>query len=177
MKTKLMSALALILCLVLVACSTSQIAVSLNVAAFATSAASTTIANVTSIDSTLRSQIATYLSATSTALNSAARLMKGGTVTAADIASITATLSNAVLPALPDSVPAPVKTAVGAVTAAVQSFLSLLSQQQATSTASASRLGGLRIYHLSLTHKDKSLIGDSLKYLTDADAALATVPR
>lgn len=173
MKTKLAVLVAIILCLAMLACTVSQVTVCLNLAATATSVASTTVANVGNMDSTLRSQIVTYLSATSTALTSAATILKGGTITSAQIASIAAALTSSVAPALPDSVPASVKSTLATVTSAVQSFLSVLESQQ-TVKASAGRYG-VTTFRFDLTRKDKGLISDSLRELVKADAALATV--
>lgn len=158
-----------VLCLLLSACATSKIVVSLNISALAVSAASTTIAGVQSMDSGIRTQVVTYLSAISTALTSAAAELKTGSITAVKVTAISAALSAAVVPVLPDSVPGSVKTSVTAVTTAVQLFLSLLSTQSELVGASNSPV------EIRLSYKDRRMVNNSLNLLKEANAELYKV--
>lgn len=153
-----------VVCFILIGCTTSQIATSLNVAALAVSAASTTINNV-SIDPALKSQIGTYLSATAAALTEAGTYMKGGSITAAQIAGISAKLTSTVAPALPDSVPPQVKVGLTTAAAGVSVFLEMLEAQAASPAALGAGRSGNRTYTIKLSYRDKRLIDQSLKCL------------
>jgi hypothetical protein len=162
-----------LLCVLLVACSTSRMVIALNVASLCVSAASTAIASVSELDTTLQSEIVTYLNAVSTALSTAATNLKSGTLTVLQIASITAALNAAVVPALPDAVPASVKTTLVAVSVAVEKFIELLASQTTVAlTAPAARVTIVRI---SLSGRDRELLNESLASLAQADATLASI--
>lgn len=173
---RILGAFVLISCLCALACGTSEIIVSLNIAAAATSAASTTIASVNGIDSELQAQITTYLGAISTGLTTAATDLRSGSITNTQIASIVTVLAATVSPALPDSVPESVKTTLTTVSPAVKSFVDLLQKQQ-TSTAMNNSSGKVTYYRVTLSRKDRSLVDESLQYLVQAHAALAQVIR
>ncbi len=164
-----------VLCLALVACSTSQVVVALNVASVCVGVASTAIAGVPGLDDALQTEIAIYLNAVSTALAAAASDLKSGTITARQVAGIVATLTSTVAPALPDSVPATVRTAVAAVSAAVEKFVATLSSQP-TKVAANRAASPAQALAVRLSRHDKALLDESLVHLAEAEAALASLP-
>lgn len=155
--------------LMLIGCATSQITVSLNIAAMAVSAASSTISTI-DLDPSTKTQTVAYLAATGQALTSAAGYIKSGTITPAQVAQISTALSAAAVPILPDTVPPKVRGAISAVTSGVQAFLSLL---EGTKSYGATRGSAVVAYKLQLTRGDSGKIAEAQKMLGDADRVLA----
>jgi len=167
---KSLLAVTLLLTVILVGCTTSRITIALNVAALATSTGSTTVASVSSLDPSTRSQITGYLSAVTTALTAAANDLKSGTITGPRIASISADLAAAVVPNLPDSVPTNVKTALTSVSTAVRTFVSLLEAENTRSLSARS----VKPVQLKLSYRDRAIVGDSLQLLEQSRKTLST---
>ena len=153
------------LCLLLIACSTSQIVLALNGASIAVTVASTTVANTQGIDAATKSQITTYLNATAAGLSMAATDLNSGTLTAQQIAQIQAALVAAVVPSLSPSTPPVVVAAITAVSAGVSAFLNLLQQPQAIRLM---KVNNTITLHLSYSDH---------RVLNDIRSRMAAVPR
>ena len=169
MKTKrILLSTVLVLAVLLAACSTSQIAVALNVASMATSVAASTIQGVSGLEPGVQTQIVNYLGAVTTALGTAATDMQAGAISVAQAGAIADALLAAVVPSLPSTVPVIVRTALGAVAAGVGAFLAILQTQGVTPKTATS--GGS--YQFRLTFRDRGLVAQSVGYLRQARADL-----
>jgi len=163
-KNRILLSALLAVALLLVACSTSQLAVALNVASLATEVAASTIQGAAGLPPALPA----YLDAVTTALSTAATDLQSGTITPVQIAQVSDALLAAVVPSLPATVPAIVRTALGAVAAGVGAFLAIL-QTQGVAPQTATSGGS---YQFRLTFRDRGLVAQSVGYLHQARAEL-----
>jgi hypothetical protein len=114
------AALAAILILCLVACTTSQVITNLQIALDAVTAALPILASVTGVPAGTVMQVETYVTATNAALGEASTILAGSGTTAekaAQIAAAFATIAAPVVPAQFDSLAALVATLAGDVAA------------------------------------------------------------
>jgi len=167
---RLAGAAVLASCVLMVGCTVSQIAASVNVAAMATDIAAQAVAADSAISAPLRSQLAGYLTAMSEALDTAATDLESGTLTGPEIAAITSALLAAVAPSLPAGTPQAVRIAIVAVVAAVDAVLAVLGTGGVTAK-SANGTGGS--YQFRTTYQDRTALRAAHAYLRDARAQLA----
>ena len=164
--------LAVLLCLALVGCSTSQVAVALNVASVAANVASSVI-SASAMDPATKARVVAYLSATVAALTTAAQDLQAGPITPTQTAQIVAALTAAVVPALPASVSASDHSVILAVVSGVGALVAALQALIPAPALTASRSGpAVSPASYQPTYRDRQLARDSLAQLTAAAARL-----
>ena len=168
---KLAAALALLLALV--ACTTSNVATTLQIASAACNLASSEISGL-NIPAADKATIVATLNAATQGLTMAATDMQSGQITAAQAVQIAAALLPVVQTNLPASTPAIVKTVISAIAAFLNEIKT--AAPQPTATAAGPRAMATTVtYTIPLTRGDRGLISQSLKDLATAQAALAAI--
>ena len=160
-----------VMCLALIACTTSQIILTLNVASMAISAAPAVLGGISNIPPATMADIKAGLSAAATALSAAATDLDSGAITPVEIAAISTQLVTALtqLNAVQQGLPPTARAAIQAVIAGVDAFMALWQRQGANLMATT---GGPTSYKMHLSWKDKRDLGSCKTQLQQALAAV-----